>query len=357
MKNYIATLPLFIILLFLNINIKGQENTDKQIYVCPPCNSKCDTKQFDSPGNCNHCNMKLIKEEDLKKQSIMKRKKIGLYIQDGVEILDLAGPMEVFSYAGYEIFTISKSKDNIYAQGILTVTPDYDLSDAPQADVLVFFGGNATKPSKDKAVIEWLQSQKDTEYYFSVCSGAKILAEAGLLDGKQATTFRQTLNTLEKNFPKIEVLRGVRYVDNGKVITTAGVSAGIDGALHMVAKFEGLATAAQTALFMEYDWVPNQGIAYAKDNPYLEMNNTTLLKEYTGSYASKNGKRMILSLNNTEKELILNINNKKYVVFYITKNKLLVSKASHMLTFTRDDNNNIINVETTEYKETFSKED
>lgn len=299
--------------------------------------------------------MKLMKKSELENTPKVEKTKVGLYLQSGVEILDLAGPMEVFAYAGYEVITISKTKDPIYAQGILSVLPDFDLSDAPNVDILAFFGGNAVLPSKDKELIDWVKSQKEIKHHFSVCSGALILAETGILDGKQATTFRYTLDVLEQNYPKIEVLRGARYVDNGKVITTAGVSAGIDGALHLVAKLEGLEKAAETAFYMEYEWTPNKGVAYSGDNPYLHMNDVSILAEYKGRYTSDSGKTFELEVDSENKELLIKINNKHHPVFYIGKDKFLTSHASHLITFKRNNEQQIIGFETTEHKEKFDR--
>lgn len=299
--------------------------------------------------------MKLIPQEKLSEYPKNKRTKVGFYLQSGVEILDLAGPMEVFAYAGYEVFTISKKKKPIYAQGIMTVIPDYDITDAPEADMLVFFGGNAVLPSKDKELIDWIKSRKETEYFFSVCSGVLMLAEAGILDNKKATTFRYTLDVLEKNYPKVSVLRGVRYVDNGKIVTTAGVSAGIDGALHMVAKLEGLPVAANTALYMEYDWIPNKGVAFPDDNPYKSMDDQNILLEYEGSFKVNAKKAVQLELDKVNDELLMVLDGKKHPVFFIDKDKFLTSHASHMLTFSRDENNRVVSLETTEFEGTFKK--
>jgi len=189
MNMHLKTLTVLAIVVSTAIVIAQESTTieQNQVYVCAPCNRKCDDLKFTKPGICEHCNMQLIKETELINYPKMNRRKIGFYLQSGVEILDFAGPMEVFAYAGYEIFTISKTKEQIYGQGILTITPDYDLSDAPEADMLVFFGGNAVLPSKDPELIEWVKSQKNIKHYFSVCSGALILAEAGLLENKGFT--------------------------------------------------------------------------------------------------------------------------------------------------------------------------
>lgn len=190
-----------------------------------------------------------------------KKLRIAFYLQNGVEVLDFAGPMEVFSYAQFEVFTVSKTKDPITSQGILKILPDYSIDDAPHADIIAFFGGNAGPAASDPKVIDWLKSQPTPDYYFSVCTGAFILGKAGLLDNLTVTTFHESIANLRKAVPTAKVLSNVRFVDNGRVITTAGISAGIDGALHLVAKIKGEAAASRVAYYMEYDkWVPGSGL-------------------------------------------------------------------------------------------------
>lgn len=241
-------------------------------FVCPPCDTICDTKTFEKAGKCDVCSMNLITKEE-REHNILeasnRKKTIAFYLQEGVEVLDFAGPLEVFAYAGYEVFTVSKTKAPILSQGILKVVPDYSITDAPKSDILAFFGGNADNAYRDKKVIDWVKAQTGVEYYFSVCTGAFVLAEAGILNGNSATTFHTALDDLEKRYPKVKVRRDVRFVDNGTVITTAGVSAGIDGALHMVAKLQGLEKAKEVAYYMEYDkWRPGEGLILTKENPY-----------------------------------------------------------------------------------------
>jgi transcriptional regulator GlxA family with amidase domain len=191
--------------------------------------------------------------------------RIGFYLQQGVEILDFAGPMEVFAMAGFEVITISKTTDPIVSQGILKIIPDYSIDYSPNLDMLVFFGGNSSNAYQDSEVISWVRSQRDVPIHFSVCSGAFILAEAGILDSKSATTFHSRLDQLEVNYPYVKVERNVRFVDNGTVVTSAGVSAGIDAALHLVTVLKGFELAKKVANYMEYDkWNPEEGLILNK---------------------------------------------------------------------------------------------
>lgn len=243
---------------------------EKMAYYCPACGRDCDQIVYNAPGKCTHCGMTLISESMKKHQQKMepKRVKVLFYLQDGVEVLDFAGPMEVFSYAGFDVAIVSKTKNPIVSQGVLKIIPDYSIVDAPHADILAFFGGNSGNASNDPAVILWLKSAPSPQYYFSVCTGAFILGKAGLLDHLTVTTFHESIEGLREAIPTAKVLSNVRFVDNGRVITTAGISAGIDGALHLVEKIRGKEVAAQTAKYMEYDkWVPEQGLVILSKSP------------------------------------------------------------------------------------------
>ncbi|MBA4853819.1 DJ-1/PfpI family protein [Emticicia sp. BO119] len=244
-------------LLFASV-LSFAQKAEADPFVCPPCNNNCDNLTFDKAGKCPHCGMELIQKSKLLK----KKMTICFYLQDGVEVLDFAGPMEVFSYAGAKIFTVSKTKNPIKSQGILKVTPDYDIIDAPPFDILAVFGGNSGNASEDPEVINWIKTRKPTtQYYFSVCTGAFILGKAGLLDNLTVTTFHESIERLQKAVPSAKVLPDTRFVDNGTIITTAGISAGIDGALHLVEKLGGKESAIRVATYMEYDkWIPGQGL-------------------------------------------------------------------------------------------------
>jgi transcriptional regulator GlxA family with amidase domain len=198
----------------------------------------------------------------LVKKDAMTPLNVCFYLYDGVEVLDFAGPLEVFSYAGCRIFIVSKTTDTIHAQGVLKVMPTYSIQNAPPADIFVTFGGDDDVAANDPEVIRWIQSRiSSTKYFMSVCTGAFILGKAGILDHKTVTTFHRSIDNLRKALPKSTVLANKRFVEDGNVLTTAGISAGIDGALHLVEKLRGPEAAQQIAAHMEYDkWVPNDGL-------------------------------------------------------------------------------------------------
>jgi putative intracellular protease/amidase/DNA-directed RNA polymerase subunit RPC12/RpoP len=245
---------------------------DSMAYFCNFCGNACDTVAYNQPGVCPHCGMELVYQSRAARKKLLGKQQQSLsvcfYLQDGVEVLDFAGPMEVFSDAGFRVFTVSRKKEPLKAQGILTIMPDYSIDDAPTADILAFFGGNTGPSSNDTELISWIRSRKaGTQYFFSVCTGAFIMGRAGILDGMTATTFHSSIDGLRKALPSTKVLSDVRFVDNGRVITTAGISAGIDGALHLVTRLKGEDIARQTADYMEYDkWMPGQGLVLKDGN-------------------------------------------------------------------------------------------
>ena len=188
-------------------------------------------------------------------------KKVAIFLYKGAEILDLAGPAEVFAASGFDTYTMSVDGNEILSQGFITIKPQYSLENAPIPDIVVFPGGGATAPANDPKVMEWVKKLHDRgSILMSVCTGAQILARAGYLDHKNITTWHGYIKDLQKLVPTAVVLGNTRYVDNGNIITTAGVSAGIDGALYLVSRLNGMEAAKQTAFYMEYDkWDPKAG--------------------------------------------------------------------------------------------------
>jgi putative intracellular protease/amidase/YHS domain-containing protein len=185
------------------------------------------------------------------------RRKVGILIFNKMELLDFAGPAEVFAGAGYDVFTVAATREPIPCAGLVNLTAQHTFEDSPHADIIVIPGGNTRDLVNDNRVIDWLkQAQPGAEITMSVCTGAFVLGKAGLLEGKEATTHWSAISTLRTRFPHTTVHGDRRIVDNGTVITTAGVSAGIDGALHVVERLSGHDKAVKTARYMEYNWQP-----------------------------------------------------------------------------------------------------
>jgi putative intracellular protease/amidase len=193
-------------------------------------------------------------------------KKVAILIFDGVQVIDYSGPLEVFSDAGFDVFTVAASKNPVTtaAGDAVLLTPRYTFANAPQADLIVIPGGNF-EATKNSATTEWIKREtRHAEHTMSVCNGAFTLANTGLLDGLRATTTAGNINRLRRGYPAITVVNDQRVVDNGKIITTAGLSAGIDGALHMVDVLKGEGWGQSVALAMELDWHPNGGLVRGK---------------------------------------------------------------------------------------------
>jgi len=177
-------------------------------------------------------------------------KTVAVLLFEGVELLDFAGPAEVFIVAdhgkAFRVVTVASSKDPLKTMGGVTVVPDFDYETAPKADIVVVPGGNMK--AVGKAGRDWLRKAcGNAEITLSVCFGAFLLADIGLLDGIEATTHHWGIDDLKKSTPKCRVLEGKRFVDAGKVISTAGVTAGIDGALRVVERVLGADAAKWTA--------------------------------------------------------------------------------------------------------------
>lgn len=188
---------------------------------------------------------------------------VAVFVFDDVEVLDFAGPFEVFGVAGgrankrfYDVFTVAQFARPVIARNNLSVNPDYTFETMPHADILVIPGGFGTRRLKcSLPVLEFVRQRvEEAQSVVSVCSGALLLAKAGLLRGLHATTHRGALDELALDEPHCTVWRNARVVDNGKIVTSAGISMGIDAALYTLAKHHGLDEARETASYMEYDW-------------------------------------------------------------------------------------------------------
>ena len=199
-------------------------------------------------------------------------RQLAIFLFDDVEVLDFAGPFEVFSVAGYkmleplpfEVFTVAE-KSQIVTRGGLTINPTYTFENCPPTDIFLIPGGGgyrkdgvpfgSRKEMDNPVLINWIKQRAETaELVLSVCTGALILANAGLLENLKATTHWGAIESLRKIAPKTEVIENVRYVDNGKIILSAGVSAGIDMSYYVVEKLLGKEIATYSAHYAQYDY-------------------------------------------------------------------------------------------------------
>ncbi|HWA85153.1 MAG TPA: DJ-1/PfpI family protein [Opitutus sp.] len=189
------------------------------------------------------------------------KKNVALLLFDDVEVLDFAGPFEVFavtdelqSHAVFHTFTLGLKPGTIRARNGLKVVPDFTLENCPPPQVIVVPGGQGTRALLHMpALHEWLRRKtRHAEIVMSVCTGSLVLAAAGLLDGLRATTHHERFPLLRQLAPQSEVIENERFTDNGKILTAAGISAGIDCSLHIVGRLLGADVADQTARYMEY---------------------------------------------------------------------------------------------------------
>ena len=192
-------------------------------------------------------------------------KHIGILLFADVEELDAIGPWEVLAYwtrtfpqDGYETTSLSRAGGLVSCAKGLVVQAQHSYADAPALNVLVYPGGRGTRPQlRDDTQLDWVRQQRDVvPLMTSVCTGALVYAAAGLLRGRPATTHWGSLDALHELDPSIQVRPDERFVDDGDVITSAGISAGIDMSLHLVARLAGTDRARQVRRGIQYDPAP-----------------------------------------------------------------------------------------------------
>jgi len=200
-------------------------------------------------------------------------RRVGIYIYDDVEVLDFCGPFEVFSTASrvqarlnpgaakpFEVFTIADSMRLIHARAALRVQPHFEISNHPPVDLLLIPGGVHHSELERAEIIDWIaRTSARAELTASVCTGAFLLAKAGLLHGKAVTTHWEDIADFRAMFPAVTVRENLRWVDEGNIVTSAGISAGLDMSLHLVSRLAGQELAVNTARQMDYRWLPDPG--------------------------------------------------------------------------------------------------
>jgi transcriptional regulator GlxA family with amidase domain len=188
--------------------------------------------------------------------------RIGIALFEGAEELDWAGPWEVLAAWSHQwpddevdVFTVARTQELVTCAKGLKVQPDHSWESAPPLDVLVYPGGRGTRRElKDEVVLDWVRGERERGTLMaSVCTGALVYAAAGLLRDRPATTYWSELGLLHDLDPSIDVRAEDRFVDSGEVITAAGVSAGIDMALHLVTRLHSVERAKDVRRYIQYD--------------------------------------------------------------------------------------------------------
>ena len=193
---------------------------------------------------------------------------VVIYLFPEVEILDFAGPYEVFTTASrvfkrrnpgsdepFRVVTAARTQSIVRARAGLNLMPDFSLQNCPTSDLLVVPGGVVAKEVSDQQVIEWVRCRsREASITASVCTGAFILAEAGLLQGRAATTHWEDIADLRAQFSNVLVRESVRWVDEGEIVTSGGIAAGIDMSLHLVSRIAGAELAIATARQLEVQY-------------------------------------------------------------------------------------------------------
>ncbi len=224
-----------------NRNSSGNIDTTRQTESVSTANSLTENKEF-------------------------KKRNVAIVLYEGVQHLDFAGPGKVFTNSDTDagepacnVYTVAASTAPIVSQGFVTITPQYNFGNAPKPDIIIFPGGDAASFFKNEdSPAQAKKLAVNAEVAMSVCTGARIPGKAGLPDNKKVTTHWSATDNLRKEVPTATVLENARFVDNGPIITTAGISAGIDGALQPVQRLVGTKSAIDTARTMEYNRQPEK---------------------------------------------------------------------------------------------------
>jgi transcriptional regulator GlxA family with amidase domain len=191
------------------------------------------------------------------------KKNVAILLFDGVEILDVAGPAEVFSsHSAYQLHTLAPTIKPVNSGNGIKLMPSDTYQSRIKPDILIVPGGQTPVMLGNNELLSAVKALSvKAELILSVCTGALLLAKVGLLEGLAATTYHTALAQLKRLAPTCEVIKDRRFVDCGRIVTTAGVSAGLDGALHIIQRQKGAPDAARVATYMEYrNWHETDGL-------------------------------------------------------------------------------------------------
>lgn len=205
----------------------------------------------------------------------MKKRKVGILLYEYVDLLDFSGPAEVLALTAnnkaeqaltlykkkllhtrpFEVVTLTETGIEIKTHSGIRVKPDFSIENSPELDILIIPGGPlraVQSIAKNKKIIEWIIKHKSIEYICSVCTGAYILGETGLLNGKKATTHHLALKIVQEKYPEVRVLADKKVVHDDNIISSGGVSSGINMALYLVEQVMGKSTAERTGKTIEF---------------------------------------------------------------------------------------------------------
>ncbi len=273
MKTSFIFFQLMILALWVNAQkvIQGDSPKDKIRYTCSPCGCEYDSVFFDAAGLCPGCSMPLQKvtagegphtssnessREISNHNANQGRKKVAALLYDHVIQIDYVPASGIFMAAGqmsdFEVYTIGLT-DTIVSMGGERILPRYTLQNAPKPDIMIVPGGEWAKYDRESHLIKYIVEQHSAgTIILSVCTGAYLLAKAGLLDDLESTSLHVQLDLLQKLAPKTKVVKR-DFVDNGSIITAAGDATGIDAALSLLARVSGPEKARWVAeVYMDY---------------------------------------------------------------------------------------------------------
>jgi len=191
---------------------------------------------------------------------------VGIYIYDNAEVLDFSGPFEVFSVASrfldintkFNVFLVSQKEQAINARGGYSVNANYHFLNHPKIDILIIVGGVHTQELRKENVINWIKKiTKETKITASVCTGTFLLAKSRVITNHSVTTHWEDIDDLKKDYPSLNVKKNLRWVEDKNIITSGGISAGIDMSIYLVSKLISEDLAIKTAKQMEFEWTKN----------------------------------------------------------------------------------------------------
>jgi len=198
------------------------------------------------------------------------KRSVAILVYEGAEVLDFSGPFEVFAVTSelnedalFDVSIVAATLAPVRSVNGMLVTPNKTYADLPNPHILVVAGGSGSRKAMlDPELLAWTKEAAQTaEVVLSICSGARILGALGMLADREVTTHHQVFDHLQEIEPTARLNHNARFVDTGRIITTGGISAGIDGSFHVVARLLGQSIAEKSAAYMEYSWSPTMDYA------------------------------------------------------------------------------------------------